>query len=100
MPERLVDERVRVLDGGQLSVADDPNPVADALHLVQNVRGEKDGAPLVADLAYDLQKLLLDQGVEPSGGLVEDEQRRAVEELSKVMNGNPRERILREAGQN
>ena len=27
------------------------------------------------------------------------EQRRAVDELSKVMNGNPRERILREAGQ-
>ena len=27
-----------------------------------------------------------------------DEQRRAVDELSKVMNGNPRERILREAG--
>ncbi len=27
-----------------------------------------------------------------------DEQRRVVDELSKVMNGNPRERILREAG--
>ena len=27
-----------------------------------------------------------------------DEQRRAVDELSKVMNGNPRERILRDAG--
>jgi molecular chaperone DnaJ len=27
-----------------------------------------------------------------------DEQRRAVDQLSKAMNGNPRERILREAG--
>ena len=32
-------------------------------------------------------------------GELSDEQRRAVDELSKVMNGNPRERILREAGQ-
>ena len=31
-------------------------------------------------------------------GELSDEQRRAVDELSKVMNGNPRERILREAG--
>ena len=28
-----------------------------------------------------------------------DEQRRVVDELSQVMNGNPRERILREAKQ-
>ena len=32
-------------------------------------------------------------------GELSDEQRRAVDELSKVMNGNPRERILREARQ-
>jgi len=32
-------------------------------------------------------------------GELSDAQRRAVDELSKVMNGNPRERILREAGQ-
>src|SRR5215204_4522010 len=61
---------------------------------VQRLRGE--GPPAVAgggkgDLHY---RFIIDVP-----GKLSDEQRRAVDELSKVMNGNPRERILREARQ-
>src|ERR687898_1382039 len=60
---------------------------------VQRLRGE--GPPVPGgngkgDLHY---RFVIDVPRELS-----DEQRRAVDQLSKVMNGNPRERILREAG--
>jgi molecular chaperone DnaJ len=57
------------------------------------LRGE--GAPILAgsgngDLHY---RFVIEM---PSS--LTDEQKAAVEQLSKVMNGNPRERILRAAG--
>ena len=59
---------------------------------VQRLRGEGPavpGASAKGDLRY---RFVIDVP-----GELSDEQRRAVDELSKVMNGNPRERILREA---
>jgi molecular chaperone DnaJ len=59
---------------------------------VQRLRGEGPaipGASTKGDLRY---RFVIDVPRELS-----DEQRHAVDELSKVMNGNPRERILREA---
>ena len=61
---------------------------------VQRLRGEGPSVPGQSgkgDLRY---RFVIDVPRELSA-----EQRRAVDELSKVMNGNPRERILREAGQ-
>ena len=61
---------------------------------VQRLRGEGPAVPGSAakgDLRY---RFVIDVPRELS-----DDQRRAVDELSKVMNGNPRERILREAAQ-
>jgi molecular chaperone DnaJ len=60
---------------------------------VQRLRGEGPAVPgggAKGDLHY---RFVIDVP-----GELSDEQRRAVDELSKVMNGNPRERILREAG--
>src|SRR5215212_3141434 len=59
---------------------------------VQRLRGEGPAIPGSngkGDLRY---RFVIDVP-----GKLSDEQRRAVHELSKVMNGNPRERILREA---
>ena len=61
---------------------------------VQRLRGEGPAVPggnAKGDLHY---RFVIDVPRKLS-----NEQRRAVDELSKVMNGNPRERILREAGQ-
>ena len=60
---------------------------------VQRLRGE--GAPILGksgngDLHY---RFVIDMPA-----TLTDEQKAAVEQLSKVMNGNPRERILRAAG--
>jgi molecular chaperone DnaJ len=60
---------------------------------IQRLRGEGPAVPgssAKGDLRY---RFVIDVP-----GDLSDEQRRAVDELSKVMNGNPRERILREAG--
>jgi molecular chaperone DnaJ len=60
---------------------------------VQRLRGEGPAVPGgggKGDLRY---RFVIDVP-----GDLSAEQKRAVEELSKVMNGNPRERILREAG--
>ena len=61
---------------------------------VQRLRGEGPAIPGCSgkgDLHY---RFVIDVP-----GELSDEQRRAVEELSKVMNGNPRERILRGPGE-
>jgi molecular chaperone DnaJ len=61
---------------------------------IQRLRGEGPAVPSgngKGDLHY---RFVIDVPRDLSA-----DQRRAVEELSKVMNGNPRERILREAGQ-
>src|SRR5918994_1028614 len=79
VPERLVDKLAGGLDGHELAVADDPDAVAHALDLAEDVRGEEHGSPLGPDVVDYLQKLLLDQRVEAACGLVQDEEGRSVE---------------------
>ena len=67
------------LDRDQPAAADDPDPVADPLHLVELVRGEEDGAAAVAFLGDEGEELLLHQRVEAAGRLVEDQQLGPVE---------------------
>src|SRR5688572_2482213 len=60
---------------------------------VQRLRGEGPAVPGSSDKGDLRYRFVIDVPADLS-----EEQRRAVDELSKVMNGNPRERILREAG--
>ena len=77
---RLAEQVVDPLDRDQPAVADDPDPVADALDLVELVRGEEDRAAALAFLAHQGEELLLHQRVQAARRLVEDEQVGAVEE--------------------
>ncbi len=63
---RLAEQLVDPLDRDQPAVADDPDPVADPLHLVELVRGEEDRAAALAFLADQGEELLLHQRVEPA----------------------------------
>ena len=58
-------------------VLDDRDPVDDALHLVELVRGEEHRAPVGHRLADQMRELVLQQRVQPRRRLVEDEQVRA-----------------------
>ena len=60
---------------------------------VQRLRGEGPPVPGSSGKADIHYRFVIDVPRE-----LNDEQRRAVDALSKVMNGNPRERILRDAG--
>ncbi len=60
--------------------ADDADPVADVLHLGEDVRGEKDGRPFRTRFADHGVELLLVERIEAAGGLVENQQLRAVHE--------------------
>ena len=55
-------------------VLDDAHPVRHPLDLVELVRREEHGAPAAGGLAQELLELVLHEGIEPRGGLVEDEQ--------------------------
>ena len=76
---RLAEQLGDALDGDQLPVPDDADPVANPLDLVQLVRGEEDRAAALALLGDQRQELLLHQRVEPAGRLVEDQQLGRVE---------------------
>ena len=67
-----------VVDHRQAPAADQADAVGDALDLAEHVRGEEHGLAAVARLAEDLVHLALDERVEAAGGLVEDDQLRAV----------------------
>ena len=69
-----------VLDGDQPALPDDADAVADALDLVEVVRGEEDRRAAVAVLGDDGEELLLHERVQARRRLVEDEQLRLVEE--------------------
>ena len=71
---RQVAQRVDRVDAGQPAVADDPDPVARPLDLVDDVAGEERRPALVARLAEELEEVLLDERVEARCRLVEDEQ--------------------------
>ena len=59
-------------------VADDRHPVARLLDLGQDVARQEDRPALGLGLADDRVELLLDERVEPGGGLVEEQQLRPV----------------------
>ena len=69
-----------VLDGDEPPVADDRDAVAQALDLVEVVRGQEDRRAALALLGDDLVELLLHERVQAARRLVEDEQLRRVEE--------------------
>lgn len=60
------------LDGAAL--ADDADPITQRLDLGQDMAGEQDGAPLPTGVADAALELRLHEGVEPGGGLVQDQQ--------------------------
>src|SRR5690242_17819401 len=64
----------------QPPLADDRHAVAGLLHLGQNMRGEEDGAPIVAHFAHHAVKLLLVERIQAVGWLVQNQQARAVHE--------------------
>ena len=59
--------------GHQVAVVDDADPVAHALGDFQDVGGEEDRRAAVRQLAQDVLDQAGGLGVEPDGGLVEDE---------------------------
>ena len=56
------------------AVTQDGDDVRHRLDLAQHVGGEEHGAAAVPDLPDQLEELALDEGVQPRGRLVEDEQ--------------------------
>ena len=60
----LFDQVGHALDRYQPAFADDSDPVADALHLVEVVRRQEDGPARVVLLAQEREKLFLHQRVE------------------------------------
>src|SRR2546430_14870939 len=61
-------------------VADDPDGRARLFDFAQDVRREKNGAPLIARLEHHAIEFLLVQWIEAAGRLVEDQQSRAMHE--------------------
>ena len=66
------------VDLDEAALADDGDPVAGAVDLVDDVRRQEDGPAVVAGLADEPEERLLDERVEARGRLVEDEQVRPV----------------------
>ena len=56
------------------AIADDRHPVCALLDLGQDVAGEEDRRASLHSLAQGHEERLLDERVEPAGGLIEDEQ--------------------------
>lgn len=61
-------------DGQQASQADDPDPVAQVLHLGQLVRRDEDRPALLAGFLAEALEFELDEWIEAGRGLVEDQQ--------------------------
>ncbi len=72
---------VRCSLGHDLAPDEDRHPIADRLHLVEEVAGEQNGHPLVLGEALDqVEHLHHTLGVDGGGGLVEDQHRRAFDQ--------------------
>src|SRR5215831_995352 len=65
-------------DANDPALADDPDPGAPLLHLAEDVRGEEHGAAVAPDLVDHPAELLLVEGVQAIGWLVQDHQAGAV----------------------
>ena len=61
-------------------LTDDRDAITHPLHLVEVVRGEKDGPSTAAELDDDSEELLLHQRIKPGGRFVEHQQLRVVEQ--------------------
>ena len=68
------------VDEHQPPLPDDGDLMGEPLDLVQVVRGEEHGPPPVDYFSKKIRELLLEQGIEPGRGLVEDQQLRVVHE--------------------
>src|SRR5664280_2382525 len=62
------------LDRDEPSAAQDPDPVGHPLHLGENVRGQQHARAFGRSLPDQCVELLLDQGIQPAGWLVEQDQ--------------------------
>ena len=71
-------DRLDAVDLDEPALADDRDPVAGAVDLVDDVRRQEDRPTVVARLADEREERLLDERVEARGRLVEDEQVRPV----------------------
>src|SRR5207248_4660112 len=69
-----------VPNADETPIADDPDGRARFFDFAQDVRREKDGAPLIARLEHHAIEFLLVQWIEAAGRLVEDQQARAMHE--------------------
>ncbi len=65
-------------DTHQLPFTNNPNAVAGLLYLAQDVRRQKDGAPLIAHFSDHPVELLLVERVQAIGRLIQNQQARAV----------------------
>jgi len=79
--------------GDELAVPEDADAVADGVDLFEHVRREKDGGAALGLGPHDIAHLLRPGGVEPRGGLVEDEELRVAHERHRQ--GEPLAHSLR-----
>lgn len=68
------------VEGDELAVADDADPVGDGLDLAHDMARHEHGLAVRRGLRDQVQERLLDQRVEPGGGFVQDQQLRGVHE--------------------
>ena len=76
--ERELADRLDAIDLDEAALADDRDPVAGPVDLVDDVRRQEDRPAVGAGFADELEERLLDERVEPGRRLVEDEQVRLV----------------------
>src|SRR5439155_23661047 len=57
----------------QAAIDEDPDPIADRLHVGEDMRGEQDRPPLLAELEDEIADLLAADGIEAAHRLVQDD---------------------------
>jgi hypothetical protein len=73
-------QRGDAIQTNERAVTDDADALAHLLDLRQDVRGEEDGAPVIAHLEEQLIEFNLVQRIEATARLIEHEQARLVHE--------------------
>ncbi len=72
------DQFIDTAAGDKTAFHDDPNSITDHLHVMQNVRAEKDGLPAIAQAQNQIAHLLASDRVQTGHRLIEDDQFRVV----------------------
>jgi hypothetical protein len=80
LADRPFPQRLDPFHGDQPPFPDDAHPVSGLLHLAQDMGGHKDRAPGLLHLAGHGDELPLQERIQPTGGLVKDQQLRRVHE--------------------